>query len=150
MLEAAFDEELSQRIDEIANLSNEIVTLKSTLEETMKSSKRKVQRTDSSIEFELLQSATKQVEVLNFSSLKAKRQPVVLSFKYAYHYDDTLLHCVFREKCHICCLYLYTYIKIHCRVTLALTKAEADNVIDFTENGDSRSFPIHCSMYFFL
>ena len=73
MLEAAFDEELSQRIDEIANLSNEIVTLKSTLEETMKSSKRKVQRTDSSIEFELLQSATKQVEVLIFNSLKAER-----------------------------------------------------------------------------
>ena len=73
MLEAAFDEELSQRIDEIANLSNEIVTLKSTLEETMKSSKCKVQRTDSSIEFELLQSATKQVEDLTFNSLKAER-----------------------------------------------------------------------------
>ena len=73
MLEAAFDEELSQRIDEIANLSNEIVTLKSALEETMKSTKRKVQRTDSSIEFELLQSATKQVEDLTFNSLKAER-----------------------------------------------------------------------------
>ena len=61
LLEAAFDEELTSRIKEIANLSDEIVTLKSTLEETINNTKRKVQRTDSSIEFELLHASTKQV-----------------------------------------------------------------------------------------
>ena len=61
LLEAAFDEELTSRIKEIANLSDEIVTLKTTLEETINNSKGKVQRTDSSIEFELLHASTKQV-----------------------------------------------------------------------------------------
>jgi len=60
LLEAAFDEELTSRIKEIANLSDEIVTLKTTLEETINNSKGKVQRTDSSIEFELLHASTKQ------------------------------------------------------------------------------------------
>ena len=61
LLEAAFDEELSHRIEEIANLSDEIVTLKTTLEETISNSKQKFQRTDSSLEFELLHDGTKQV-----------------------------------------------------------------------------------------
>ena len=61
LLEAAFDEELTSRIQEIANLSEEIVTLKATLEETISNSKQKVVRTDSSIEFELLDDSTRQV-----------------------------------------------------------------------------------------
>ena len=63
MLEAAFDEELTHRIEEIANLSDEIVSLKTTLEETISNSKQKIQRTDSSLEFELLRDSTKQVIV---------------------------------------------------------------------------------------
>ena len=61
LLEAAFDEELSHRIEEIANLSDEIVTLKTSLEETISNAKQKFQRTDSSLEFELLHDGTKQV-----------------------------------------------------------------------------------------
>jgi len=60
LLEAAFDEELTHRIEEIANLSDEIVSLKTTLEETISNSKHKIQRTDSSLEFELLRDSTKQ------------------------------------------------------------------------------------------
>ena len=63
LLEAAFDEELSHRIEEIANLSDEIVILKRTLEETISNSKQKFQRTDSSLEFELLHDGTKQVSM---------------------------------------------------------------------------------------
>ena len=63
LLEAAFDEELSHRIEEIANLSDEIVTLKTTLEETISNSKQKFQCTDSSLEFELLHDGTKQVSM---------------------------------------------------------------------------------------
>ena len=61
LLEAAFDEELSDRIEEIANLSDEIVTLKIALEETISNSKQKFLRTDSSLEFELLHDGSKQV-----------------------------------------------------------------------------------------
>ena len=64
MLEAAFDEELTNRIEEIATLSDEIVTLKATLEETLLNSKQKLQRADSSIEFDLLHAGVKQVHVV--------------------------------------------------------------------------------------
>ena len=61
LLEAAFDEELTNRIKEIEILSEEIVNLKNTLEETL-NSKKILTRADSSIEFEILHAGVKQVQ----------------------------------------------------------------------------------------
>jgi len=63
LLEAAFDEELTNRIKEIEILSEEIVNLKNTLEETL-NSKKILTRADSSIEFEILHAGVKQNLIL--------------------------------------------------------------------------------------
>ena len=55
LVEVAYTEELSNRIDEITNLSNEVVTLKSTIDELLlNSNQAKLGRQDSSLEFEAL------------------------------------------------------------------------------------------------
>ena len=55
LVEVAYTEELSNRIDEINNLSNEVVTLKSTIDELLlNSNQAKLGRQDSSLEFEAL------------------------------------------------------------------------------------------------
>ena len=52
-MEAAYTDELSNRIDEINNLSDEVVALKSTIDELLiNSNKPKLGRQDSSLEFE--------------------------------------------------------------------------------------------------
>ena len=54
-MEVAYTEELSNRIDEINKLSNEVVTLKSTIDELLlNSNQAKLGRQDSSLEFEAL------------------------------------------------------------------------------------------------
>ena len=54
-MEAAYTDELSNRIDEINNLSDEVVALKSTIDELLiNSNKPKLGRQDSSLEFEAL------------------------------------------------------------------------------------------------
>ena len=55
LVEVAYNEELTQRIDEISNLSAEIDVLKTTIEELLVTgSKNKLKRTDSSLEFQIL------------------------------------------------------------------------------------------------
>ena len=55
LVEVAYTEELSNRIDEINKLSNEVVTLKSTIDELLlNSNQAKLGRQDSSLEFEAL------------------------------------------------------------------------------------------------
>ena len=54
-MEVAYNEELSNRIDEISELSEEIIALKSTIEEILATSNsNKLRKTDSSLEFEIL------------------------------------------------------------------------------------------------
>ena len=55
LVEVAYTEELSNRIDEINKLSNEVLTLKSTIDELLlNSNQAKLGRQDSSLEFEAL------------------------------------------------------------------------------------------------
>jgi len=60
LIEAAYNEELSNRNDDIIKLSNEIVSLKETIDELLtNSSKNKLGRQDSSLEFEALKDINK-------------------------------------------------------------------------------------------
>ena len=60
LVEAAYNEELSNRIDEITKLSNEVVALKGTIDELLlNNSKTKFGRQDSSLEFEALKEVNK-------------------------------------------------------------------------------------------
>ena len=60
LIEAAYNEELSNRNDDIIKLSNEIVSLKKTIDELLtNSSKNKLGRQDSSLEFEALKDFNK-------------------------------------------------------------------------------------------
>ena len=60
LIEAAYNEELSNRNDDIIKLSNEIVSLKETIDELLtNSSKNKLGRQDSSLEFEALKDFNK-------------------------------------------------------------------------------------------
>ena len=60
LIEAAYNEELSNRNDDIIKLSNEIVSLKKTIDELLtNSSKNKLGRQDSSLEFEALKDINK-------------------------------------------------------------------------------------------
>ena len=60
LIEAAYNEELSNRNDDIIKLSNEIVTLKETIDELLTNrTKNKLGRQDSSLEFEALKEINK-------------------------------------------------------------------------------------------
>ena len=63
LVEAAYDEELSARIDENSRLSQEVSSLKSTIDELLlNKGKDKIRRQDSSLEFEALKGITEAAE----------------------------------------------------------------------------------------
>ena len=59
-MEAAYNEELANRIDEISKLSGEITVLKTTIEElVVNNNNNRLRRADSSLEFEILRDISK-------------------------------------------------------------------------------------------